>query len=337
MDLIQIGNKTIGDSSTFIIAEAGVNHNGSLEKALQLVDAAHSARADAIKFQTWKVEELYIPDEITGKDYQKSSKTRCLSYNDFKKIKQHCGKKGLIFLSTPDEEKSADFLESINVPAFKIGSAELNNHPFLEYIAKKNKPIMLSVGMASQEEIKASVDLIKKYNKNLILLQCVSSYPTPLTKINLKIIQDLNKKYNCISGLSDHTENPITPSLAVAAGAKVIEKHLTVDKNWEGPDNKMSLNQEEFRGMVALVRITELTMGDGIKKLEEIELSTKDFAKKCIVANQDLKKGTKLERSMVTFKRPFLGLEPNQLNKVLGKELQINLKKDNPLKLEDLK
>lgn len=338
MNKIKISDRCIGEEEPcFIIAEAGVNHNGSLSKALKLVDVAHNAGACAIKFQTWSVNELYIPDSISGKNYRKESRKRCLSYDDFREIKKYCDAKKIIFLSTPDEEKSADFLESLDVPAFKVGSSELNNHPFLIHLAKKKKPLIISVGMSNIEDINETVNLIKRYNTDIILLQCTSSYPTPIEEVNLKVIPELKKRFGCITGLSDHSESYIIPSIAVAIGAKVIEKHFTVNKKWSGPDNKMSLNPFEFIKMVDLIRITENALGDGIKKLKEVEMPTQNFAKKCIVAAYELSKNTILEEKMLAFKRPYLGLEPNKVKDIIGMKLKRDIQKDNPIRYSDLK
>jgi len=266
---IKIANKLIGNGEpVFIIAEAGVNHNGNINLAKKLIDIAKKAGADAVKFQTWLTEEIVTKD-AEGAEYQMKTanaketqyemlKKLELSQNDFRELKKYADKKKIIFLSTPDEEKSADFLFKLDVPAFKIGSGEVTNLPYLKHIAKKKKPIILSTGTATLNEVKEAVNTIKKAgNDKIVLLHCTTNYPCPLEEVNLRAMSTLKKEFALPVGHSDHTLGIIVPIMATTLGATVIEKHFTLDKNLPGPDHKASLEPNELREMVKIIRDTE--------------------------------------------------------------------------------
>lgn len=346
---LKIGNRLIGNKKPcFIIAEAGVNHNGDIKKAKRLIDIAKDAGVDAVKFQTWITEDL-ITKSVEKAEYQLKTtnndesqydmlKKLELSFDQFKELKVYADKKDIVFLSTPDDERSADFLDDLNMPAFKIGSGELTNTFLLKKIAEKNKPIILSTGMANLEEIKDAIDVIyKSGNKELILLHCTSDYPTEYEDVNLKAMNMLEKKFNTIVGYSDHTMGTLVPQLAVSMGAKVIEKHFTYDKTAIGPDHKCSLSPEDLKEMVKKIRVVEEILGSGKKEPVAKELKVKKLIRKTIVAKEDIPKGLIITKEMLAFKRSNGSLEPKEIENIIGKSSLVLIKKDQAFKLEFLK
>jgi len=345
---IDINKKRIGaNQPCFIIAEAGVNHDGDIQKALDLIDIAVEAGVDAVKFQTWITEEL-LTKNIQQADYQKKNtgkeesqyamlKKLELSQSDFIELKNYCEKKDIIFLSTPDEEKSADFLEQIGVPLFKIGSGELTNLPFLKYIALKNKPIILSTGMSNLEEIEKAVEVIvKSGNESLILLHCTSEYPTSLSDVNLNAMITLKTNFSTIVGYSDHTIGNFASIVAASMDAKVIEKHFTYDKNALGPDHKCSLSPNELKNLVKEIRDVEMILGSFEKKPTKIEKNNLLLVRKSIVAKKALVQGDLIAENNVSMKRSSGNIAPSELNAILGKKLKRNIDKDDPIMFDDL-
>lgn len=339
---IEIGGKTVGpDAPVFIVAEAGVNHGGSLERALELVDGAKEAGADAVKFQTWDVQELYVPDEITGRPLRQNSRERCLSYDEFEHVKEYCDDTGIIFLSTPDERKSADFLDSLGVPAFKIGSGELTNIPFIEHVARKGKPVIISTGMASEEMIDRAVSAVKEAGQDdVIVLHCVSSYPAALEDLNLRYLPVIRAKFDSQVGLSDHSESTLPAVVATALDARVIEKHFTVDKDWPGTDNEFSYSVSELRELVEAVREAEEALGDPVKEILDSEAGARDVARKRIVAKDTIPEGEVIDEDALAFKRPRGGIPPSEYETIVGKKATERIPRDEtitPEKLEDSK
>lgn len=343
---IKIGNKIIGKNHPcFIIAEAGVNHNGDVLKAKNLIDIAKEAKVDAVKFQTWITEDL-ITKSVDKAEYQKINtaiqesqfemiKKLELSFKEFRELKKYADEREIIFLSTPDDEKSVDFLEELEIPAYKIGSSELTNIFILKKIAEKGKPIILSTGMANLEEIQEAIDVIYKTgNKELIILHCTSQYPTELKDVNLRAMLTLKKKFNTIVGYSDHSIGTLVPELAVSLGAKVIEKHFTYDKNAIGPDHKCSLTPIELKKMVKKIRLVEQILGNGKKEPTAEELKIKKLIRKTIVAKRDIPKGTKITKEMLTVKRSNGALEPKEIKSIIGKTSLVDIEKDQEFKLE---
>jgi N-acetylneuraminate synthase/N,N'-diacetyllegionaminate synthase len=343
---IKIGNKWIGKGyPVFIIAEAGVNHNGDLSLAKKLIDLAKGSGADAVKFQTFKAEEIVTP-RIGKASYQKNItspqesqyemlKRLELKDSDFKTLAAYANKKNIIFLSSPFDKKSVDLLEEIGVSAFKIASGEITNLPLLEYIAKKDKPIILSTGMASLDEIKQALQVINTAGKQeVILLHCVTSYPVKIEEVNLKAIITLGKKFNLLVGFSDHTEGIIAPAAAVVLGACIIEKHFTLDKNLPGPDHSASLGPEELKSLVRAVRDTEKALGNGLKQPTAAEEAIKIYARKSIVAKVDIPRGVYIKEDMLSIKRAGKGIEPKYLKDIVGKIIKRSIKKDQPLFME---
>ncbi|MCR4335259.1 MAG: N-acetylneuraminate synthase [archaeon] len=342
---IKIGKKNIGPNErAFIIAEAGVNHNGSFRIAKKLVDEAVVAGVDAIKFQTFSADRLVTIDAPKA-DYQKKNTHNSASqYSMLKKLelseknqtalKKYCDSKKIIFLSTPHSGiEDVDFLSNLNVEAFKISSADLTNIPLIEYAAKKRKPIILSTGMSSFEEISKAVNAIRKRgNKQIILLQCTTSYPCPPEDVNLLAMKTMEKKFKLHIGFSDHTTGLLAAQLAVAMGAKVIEKHFTLDKNMPGPDHCASINPKQLSEFVLGIRLVEKILGSEKKTVLQSEKSNLKTIRKGIYVAQSILKGTKITRKMLCIKRPFAGLLPEKIVSIIGKKAVKNLEKDTPLK-----
>ena len=345
---IKIGNKLIGEGEPcFVIAEAGVNHNGDIKLAKRLIDVAKKAGGDAVKFQTFKAEDV-VTKNVALAEYQKKSiekkesqlkmlKKLELSYEDFKKLKKYTDKKGIIFLSTPDTEEDAVFLKNL-VPAYKIGSGDLTNLPLLEKVAKKKKPIILSTGMSTLNEVREAVRVVKKQGNNkIILLHCTTNYPCPLEEVNLRAMQTLKKEFDLPVGYSDHTLGMIVPITAVALGAQVLEKHFTLSRDSLGPDHKASLEPKELKEMVIAIRKAEKALGVGIKKPTKSEEKIKGDARKSIVAMINIPKNTKITENMLIIKRPGIGIEPKYFDKVVGKIAKEYIKKDALIRFEKLK
>lgn len=324
---------------TFIIAEAGVNHNGKLKLALKLIDAAKNAGADAVKFQTFKTEKVIsrnarkAPYQI--KNHRKAQsqfemvKKLELSDNDFILLAKHCADKGIMFISTPTDEQSVDLLDYLKIPFFKIGSAEITNLPFLEYVAGKNKPVVLSTGMAEMEEVRGAVNAVYKTgNKKLILLHCVTDYPVPFKEVNLRAMVTLRDVFKIPIGYSDHTLGMHVPIAAIALGAKIIEKHFTLNKRMGGPDHPASLSPWELEQMVDKIRIVEQTFGDGVKRPSACERKNMNIVRRSVVAVKNLKKGEVISKDSVCLKRPGWGIPPKDLNKVIGSLARSAIKKD---------
>src|SRR3989344_34230 len=333
--VIKIEDKLIGNNYVFVIAEAGVNHNGSLVLAKKLVDVAKEAGADTVKFQTFKSED-FVTKEANMANYQEKNtgkkesqlemlKKLELSYKDFEELKKYCDQKKIMFLSTPHTESAIDFLDKL-VPAFKVGSGDLTNLPLLENLAKRNKPIILSTGMGNLTEIKEAVETIKKNNDQIILLHCITNYPCPKEDVNLKAMKTIEKEFSCITGYSDHTEGIEVPIMAVSLGAKVIEKHFTLDKNMEGPDHKASLNPVELKLMIDKIRKNEQIeipneiLGNGLKVPNKNEVEIAKVARKSVVARMDIPLGSVITENMLIIKRPGTGIIPKDIKKIIGKK-----------------
>ncbi len=334
-------------SRTLIIAEAGVNHNGSLAIAKKLVDAAKYAGADAVKFQTFQAQEITTRNAQKAK-YQRNAsgeesqfemlKKLELPENSFKALHRYCKKKKIIFLSTPFDYKSAEFINRLGVRYFKISSGDLTNLPFLSRVALYKKSIILSTGMSTLAEVKEAVKAIYAIgNKKLILLHCTSNYPARYEDVNLLAIRTLKKKFRVPVGYSDHTLGIEVAIAAVALGATVIEKHLTLDKNMQGPDHKSSLEAEEFKLMVKAIRNTEKALGNGIKTPRRSEAEIKKICRKSIVAAYDIPKGTKITPLMLAVKRPGTGIRPKYFRKIIGNRTKVPLKTDHIIKWADIK
>jgi N,N'-diacetyllegionaminate synthase len=343
---ISIGDKKVGDGQpVFIIAEAGVNHCGQIEIAKKMVDAAKDSCADAIKFQTFITED-HISRYAPLAEYQKSTGVKSqvelvkkleLSWDEFRELSDYAHEKRIIFLSTPFENKSVDFLESLDILAYKIGSGDITNLPLLNYVSKKDKPMIISTGMSTLSDIRNAIKVIKKQGNNKIALtHCTSNYPTAIKNCNLNAIDTLKTKFKVPVGYSDHTKGILVPALAVARGACIIEKHFTLEKNMQGPDHQMSLNPIELKKMVKLVRFTEKALGSSEKKPSDAEFEVMAVARKSIVAKTNLPAGSVLNKSVLTIKRPGIGIQPKDLKKLFGKRLTKAISADELLSWEDI-
>lgn len=337
-------NKIEFNNSTFIIAEIGVNHNGSVELAKNMIKSASECGVDAVKFQTFQSEELVTKTAEKAEYQQKNTSDKSqfemlkkleLSFEDFKELKEYALKHDVLFLSSPFDKKSVDILEELDVPAYKLGSGELTNFDLIDYLQKTGKPIIFSTGMATLDEIKDTYGFIHDKNK-IIFLHCITGYPTSFEEANLNFIKTLKSELDVPIGFSDHSPGIELPIAAVALGACVIEKHFTIDKNLKGPDHKASLNPIEFKAMVDAIRNVEVAMGDGIRKFSENELEIKKIARKSIVLNEKLSKGTIIKREMLSIKRPGTGITPKYIEELVGRKLNQDLDYDTVLQWDYL-
>lgn len=347
MGKIKIQNKIIGEKHpVFIIAEAGVNHNGSLKTAKKMVDAAQNAGADAIKFQTFNAEKLVSINAPQAKYQKKNSpekdqytmlKKLELSYSEFRELSGYCRKKGMIFLSTPFDDESAEFLSSIGMAAFKISSGDLTNLPFIKKISGLGKPVILSTGMATLSEVRKAVRVVSSAGNNkLVLLHCTSNYPVRYDEVNLTAMLTLKREFGFPSGYSDHTEGIEVSVAAVALGACMIEKHFTLNRKMEGPDHKASIELGELRDLVSSIRNVERAIGSGVKVPAKSEKNVMAAARKSIVAGIDINKGERVTKNMLAIKRPGNGIPPSELYKLIGRKTKRAINKDTLMSWKDL-
>jgi len=328
-------------NKTFIIAEAGVNHNGSLELAKQLIDAAVEAGADAVKFQTFKAENLVIKNAQKA-DYQKQTTDQAES--QFAMIKKleldvathneliaYCQQKNIMFLSTPFDHDSIELLHELGLEIFKIPSGEITNLPYLRQIGRLNKEVILSTGMANLGEIEAAINVLVQAGterSKITLLHANTEYPTPMQDVNLKAMQTIGQAFGLPYGYSDHTLGIEVPIAAVALGASVIEKHFTLDKTMEGPDHKASLEPDELKAMVSAIRNIELALGSSIKQPSPSEAKNKPIARKSLVAKTDIKQGEIFTEQNLAIKRPGTGISPMRWDEILGTTAQRDYQED---------
>jgi N,N'-diacetyllegionaminate synthase len=322
----------MSNHKTFIIAEAGINHNGSIDLAKQMIDVALEAGADAVKFQTFKAENL-VSKNAPKADYQKVStggsesqfdmiKNLELDADAHRELIAHCRQKNIQFLSTPFDLESIDLLNKLGLEIFKIPSGEITNLPYLRKIGRLKKEIILSTGMADLGEIEDALDVLTGVGtalKNLTVLHCNTEYPTPFEDVNLNAMQTIAAAFNVKVGYSDHTLGIEIPIAAVAMGATIIEKHFTLDKNMEGPDHKASLEPDELKAMICAIRNIEKARGSGIKKPSPSELKNKPIVRKSIVAACDIKKGEVFTEKNLTIKRLGTGISPMRWDEIVGK------------------
>ena len=329
-----IGERLVGSNNPcFIIAEAGVNHNGELATAKRLVDKATQAGADAVKFQTFRPEEVVSPAAPQA-DYQKVNTGRvepqldmirrlALGPDDTERLAEHCLQQGILFLSSPFDYASANLLDSLGVPAFKVGSGELTNHPFLAHLAASGRPLLVSTGMSSMAEVALALQVIEESGDDpqVILLHCVSAYPAPLRDCNLAAIGTLRDAFRIPVGWSDHTLGMEASVAAVALGASLLEKHFTLDRGLPGPDHRASMEPEEFADLVAKVRDTELLVGDGVKRMMPSERQTATVARRSLHSASDLSVGHRIrERDLIAL-RPGTGISPARTQEVVGRRI----------------
>jgi N,N'-diacetyllegionaminate synthase len=337
---ISVEGKLISkESPTFIIAEAGVNHGGDMVIAKQLIDLAVKAKADAVKFQTFKAEHLIL-DNIQKAPYQKNTTDASETQFDMLKrlevsreqnleLKQYCTDKGIVFLTTPFDEESLKEVDELDLPAYKVASTDTTNLPFLKKIAKKGKPIFLSTGMSYLSEVKSALETIYEYNKDVVLLQCTANYPIQDNEANLAVINTYRDNFDILLGYSDHSAGVGAAPFAIPMGAKVVEKHFTLNKADEGPDHAASLSPGELIDFVKTVRRVDTYMGSEIKEPSLSEQNTRKSLQKCMVASQDIKKGDLFNNDNLVAKRTGgVGISPIEVHKLLGVKTTKSYKKN---------
>lgn len=325
--------------SCLVIAEAGVNHNGDVELAKRLVDAAYDAGADYIKFQTFKADKL-VTAKARKADYQERQtgagesqysmlKKLELSYRDFMVLNDYCRMKGISFLSTPFDNESIEFLDKLGMGVWKIPSGEVTNYPYLVKIAETQKPIIMSTGMCTMDDVNLAIQVLNSHGCGPItLLHCTTEYPAPYAEVNLRAMETLRHAFNLPVGYSDHTQGITIPIAAAAMGAVVLEKHFTLDRTMEGPDHKASLEPAELKEMVDAIRCVEVSLGDGLKDPTDSERRNIGIARKSIVALRQIRKGERFTTENITTKRPGSGISPMRWNEVLGRFAKRSFEED---------
>lgn len=328
-----------------IIGEAGVNHNGSMEMAKQLIDAAAVAGVDYVKFQTFKAEKLVTKDAKQAEYQQRNAKDDSqyamlkkleLSEAQHEELIAYCKEKGVKFLSTAFDMESVEYLHSLRLGLWKIPSGEITNYPYLKAIAKYGEPVILSTGMCEMEDVQNAVDVLCKHGlkkEQITVLHCNTEYPTPMQDVNLKAMQEIRDELQVKVGYSDHTQGIEVPIAAVALGAEVIEKHFTLDRTLPGPDHKASLEPNELKAMVDAIRNIEHALGDGKKHVSESERKNMAIARKSIVAARDIKQGEILTEDNLCVKRPGNGISPMRWEEVIGTCAKRDFKEDELIEL----
>lgn len=332
------------NSGVFIIAELSANHNGSLDTALETIRAAKRAGADAIKLQTYTADTLTIncdkEDFIIksgsiwdGKTFYELYQSAYTPWEWHKELFEVAKEEGLICFSSPFDKTAVDFLEELEVPAYKIASFEITDIPLIEYVASKGKPVILSTGIAEQADIELALDACRRMgNEDIALLKCTSSYPAPINEANMVMVRDLAERYGVTSGLSDHTMGATVPIVATCFGAKIIEKHFILDRSIGGPDASFSMNEEEFAAMVKAVREAESAIGKIDYTLTEKQKKGKDFSRSLYVV-KDIKAGEVITEENVKSIRPGFGLHPKFYKEILRKAVKVDLERGTPLSL----
>lgn len=334
MRKIQVGKRKVGDGEpAFVIAEAGINHNGKISIARRLVQEAAKQGADAIKFQIFKTEELCSRNS----EYFGLFKSVELTKDEWHEVADCATDCGIMFSASVFGEYSADLLAGLGAPAFKIASGDITHFPLLRYVAAKKRPIILSTGMSNLEEVEQAVRVIREAGHNkIILMHCLSEYPADTRAMNLKAIQTMKRAFDVPVGFSDHSEGRFIVPIAVAVGANLIEKHFTLNKNLHGPDHKLSLDAGELRQMIKEIRIVEAALGDGKKRPTMNEIEAKRTVRRSIAASKCIRKGETLTIDSLRIVRPGNGLEPRMINKVVGKTAKRAISKDEILRRDDI-
>ena len=331
---------------TYIIAEAGVNHNGSIKTAKKMIDAAAKAGADAVKFQTFVPEEI-VCGNAPKAEYQKRTtgsrgsqldmlKRLALDDNAHRELLGYCSRKRISFLSSPFDMQSINLLNDLGLKVFKIPSGEITNLPYLQKIGSLKKQIIMSTGMADIKEIDRALKILMKAGtskRNITLLHCNTEYPTPLEDVNLLAMVTIRKRFGVKVGYSDHTLGIEVPVAAVALGAEVIEKHFTLNKNMKGPDHKASLEPKELKMMVSAIRNVEKAIGNGIKRPSPSEMENRTIVRKSIVASRDIKKGKAFSEENITTKRPGTGINPMLWNNIIGRKAMKSYRENDPIEM----
>jgi len=348
MKAIQVGGKHIGDGQPcFVIAEAGVNHNGNLGLAKRLVEAAAEVGADAVKFQTFHADQLIsagapkaeYQKTTTGAAEQQLEMVRRLEMPEemTREVARHAAGCGIIFLSTAFDEASVALLDDLGVPAFKVGSGDVTDLPLLEFIGRKRKPVILSTGMSYLSEVESAVEtLLASGCTQIALLQCVSAYPADPRAANLRALRTLRDHFDVPVGFSDHFLGNELAVAAVALGASIVEKHITLDVNLPGPDHRVSLTPQRFRELVQVIRTVESARGDGVKQPAASEQNVRDVARRSVVAARAIAQGETITREMLVFKRPGTGISPAEWKKVAGRRAAHAIDADTVITMGDL-
>jgi N,N'-diacetyllegionaminate synthase len=331
---VKINNTPIGPGAPcYIIAEAGINHNNDLKQAKKMVATAKKAGANAIKFQIFEAEELCS----TKSEYYELFKSLELSKKVWREISDYSKKQGIVFTASIFGESSADFLDELDSPFFKFASADITHLPLLEYVAGKKKPMLLSCGMATIGEVEEAVNLIRNNgNDQIMLMHCVSNYPTKYEESNIRVIKTLKDIFQVPVGFSDHSLGIIAPLAAVSLGADLIEKHYTLDRELPGPDHSLSIEPNELEDLVKNSRIIEDALGNGVKTITDAELKTRELARRSIVANTDISEGDTITKEMIRIVRPADGIPPKHMSLVLGRKAKRSIPKEDLLKWDDI-
>jgi N-acetylneuraminate synthase/N,N'-diacetyllegionaminate synthase len=347
-DISVAGRKVGANHPCFIIAEAGVNHNGSLEMARQLVDVAVRAGADAVKFQTFKAEKV-VSATAPKAEYQLQTTSPAESQLDmirrlelpsdaFRELQAYCHQQGILFISSPFDHESADLLDNLKVPAFKIGSGEITNLPLLAHVARKGRPMLVSTGMSTLDEVAVALDTIRRAGASqLVLLHCVSNYPANPADANLHAMNAMADTFQVPVGFSDHTQGITVAVAAVALGACILEKHFTLDRTLPGPDHLASLEPRELRELVEAVRTVTSALGDGRKQPAASEANTAAVARRSLVAARHIAAGTRLTQELIAILRPGTGLPPAMRDQLVGRVAKTDIPEGTLLNLEMLK
>jgi len=331
-----------------IIAEAGVNHNGDIKLAKKLIDLAKDVGADFVKFQTFHPREMATPagasptyikrESPQAESFYKLLEELALPDKAFAELLNYCKRKKIIFISTPYDNSSADLLDKIGVPMFKIASTDSNNIPFIEYVAKKGKPVIISTGLSTLDDAKTAIEACRRVGNNkIIIMQCTSNYPASNEAANIKVISTYREKLGILVGYSDHTNGELCAILAVGQGAVLFEHHFTKDKNLPGPDQKTSCNPEEMKRYIEAIRDAYIALGDGVKRIMPEEKSTKPRMQKSLTAAREIKIGEIISKDDILIRRPATGIPPKRLNDVVGKIAAKNIRADTPIRVVDVK
>ncbi len=337
------------ENNVFIIAEAGVNHNGDLNVAKKLVDVAANCGCDAVKFQTWKTEKVYCQERSIKPEYQKRTtdkeesefdtiKKLELSFEEFRELKAYCDALDILFLSTPDEQESANFLiDELRVPIIKTASQDVTNIPFLRYLGGKKMPLVFSTGAATLVEVLEGVEAILNESDKLIILHCVSSYPAPLEDLNLNVISRLAAITNCPVGFSDHTRGIEAACAALALGARFFEKHFTLSHDQKGPDHQASLIPEELAFYVSTLRALHLALGDGRKRIMPSEIENRKAFRRFLVSSRNIQKGERVGLDDFHFKKVSAGIAPKQIYDILGASAAVDIQEGEVIQWKQFK
>tara|TARA_B110000438_G_scaffold646_1_gene664 strand:- start:1902 stop:2900 length:999 start_codon:yes stop_codon:yes gene_type:complete len=326
--MFKIDSTTLTEKNTYVIAEGGLNHNGDINIAKKLIDSAKECGVNAIKFQTYKTEN-FVRETNQYFDVFKNAE---LNFEQFEELKNYSKSIGLTFFSTPFDIESAEFLNQLEIPCFKIASSDLTNLPLITKIAKMQKPMIISSGLSTMNEINDAVNCcLFEGNNQIALLHCVANYPAQPNEVNMNVINTLKKTFDFPVGYSDNGESSLVDIVAVSMGANIIEKHFTLDKKMSGPDHGFSIDPNGLKSLISQIHEIDQMKGDGIKIPQFSEIKNRLTIRKSITAKRDLQQGEKIQEDDISIKRPADGIEPKYLTMILGKTINTNIKKDSPI------